>query len=114
MWFKHRAWIPVAWVLSVTNLVAVWFAAAPAEPAHATLHALLGVALALGAQRLMARRRDDGPNEQLQHVLDQNERLQQSVDDTQARALELEERLDFADRLLAQHRDAERLGDPPR
>ena len=52
MWFKHRAWIPVAWLLSLVNLVGVWFAARPAEAAHATVHALLAVLFGLGAQRL--------------------------------------------------------------
>jgi hypothetical protein len=57
MWFKHKAWIPVAWLLSFGNLVSVWFAALPAEPWHATIHALLTALFALGAQRLTARRR---------------------------------------------------------
>ena len=57
MWFKHRAWIPIAWILSVGNVVAVWFAAAPGEPWHATIHATLGLLFGVGAQRLAARRR---------------------------------------------------------
>lgn len=57
MWFKHRAWIPLAWLLSLGNLVAVWFAALPAEPWHATIHALLAVLFGVGAQRLTARQR---------------------------------------------------------
>lgn len=56
MWFKHRAWIPVAWLLSLGNLVAVWFAAAPAETWHATGHAVLAVLFGLGAQRLGLRK----------------------------------------------------------
>ena len=56
MWFKHRAWIAVAWLLSLGNLGAVWFAARPAEPWHATIHALLAVLFGLGAQRLALRR----------------------------------------------------------
>lgn len=114
MWFKHRAWIPVAWGLSVVNVAAVWFAARPGEPAHAAIHALLAVGCALGAQHLTARHRGDRPSEQLQQTLEQNEQLQQTIDDMHARVLELEERVDFAERLLAQHRDAERLGEPPR
>jgi len=55
MWFKHRAWIPIAWILSVVNVAAVWFAAQPGEPWHASSHALLGVLFAVGAQRLAAR-----------------------------------------------------------
>jgi len=57
MWFKHRAWIPVAWFLCFLNLGAVWFAARPAEPWHATSHALLALVFGLGAQRLAARPR---------------------------------------------------------
>ena len=56
MWFKHRAWIPIAWILSLGNLAAVWFAARPAEPWHASIHALLAVLFGLGAQRLAIRR----------------------------------------------------------
>ena len=56
MWFKHPAWIPVAWLLSLANLVAVWFAAQPGETWHATAHALLALLFALGAQRLWFRR----------------------------------------------------------
>ena len=55
MWFKHRAWIPIAWLLSLLNVGAVWFAAQPAEPWHATVHALLAVLFAVGARHLMAR-----------------------------------------------------------
>ena len=57
MWFKHRAWIPIAWILSAVNVGAVWFAARPGEPWHATIHALAGLLLGLGAQRLSVRRR---------------------------------------------------------
>ena len=57
MWFKHRAWIPVAWILCLVNLGAVWFAARPAEAWHATGHAVLAVLFGLGAQRLAARTR---------------------------------------------------------
>ena len=57
MWFKHRAWIPTAWVLSLVNLVSVWFAAQPGQTWHATAHALFAVLFAVGAQRLTARQR---------------------------------------------------------
>ncbi len=36
--------------------------------------------------------------------------LQQSLDAMQRRVAELEERVDFTERLLARHRDADRLG----
>ena len=57
MWFKHRAWIVGAWLLSFVNLIAVWFAAQPGETWHATAHALLALLFGLGAQRLGLRRK---------------------------------------------------------
>ena len=75
MWFKHRAWIPIAWLLSLLNLGAVWFAALPAEPWHATIHALLAVLFAVGAQRLMARQRSASAIE-----ASRADRLQQGLD----------------------------------
>jgi hypothetical protein len=57
VWFKHRAWIPIAWLLSLGNVVSVWFAAEPAEPWHATVHAVFAVLFGVGAERLMARKR---------------------------------------------------------
>lgn len=113
MWFKHKAWIPVAWVASVANLGAVWFAAVPGEPAHATLHALLAVGFGLGARHLAVRQRLAEQHEALQDTLDQNEQLQQALEDMQSGLRELEERVDFSERLLAQHRDAAREGAPP-
>ena len=55
MWFKHRAWIAVAWVVCLANVVAVWFAANPGEGWHATGHALLAVLFGLAAQHLRLR-----------------------------------------------------------
>ena len=85
MWFKHRAWIPVAWLLSLTNLGAVWFAARPGEPWHASIHAALAVLLAVGAQRLMARR----ASLRAEVAIGENreERLEQAIE---AIAIELE------------------------
>ena len=40
--------------------------------------------------------------------------LRQALDATQNRVAELEERVDFAERLLAKHRESDRLGSPPR
>jgi hypothetical protein len=40
--------------------------------------------------------------------------LRQAFEAMQTRVGELEERLDFTERLLAQHREANRLGSPPR
>jgi hypothetical protein len=40
--------------------------------------------------------------------------LRQALEAMQNRLGELEERVDFTERLLAQHREADRLGPPPR
>ena len=74
MWFKHRAWIPIAWLLSLSNLGAVWFAAQPGEPWHATTHALLAVLFAVGARQLMTRRVSSPIDES------RADRLQQGID----------------------------------
>jgi hypothetical protein len=101
MWFKHRAWIPVAWLLSLGNLVAVWFAAQPAEAWHATIHALLAVLFGVGAQRLMARR-PSLLHGQAAIGDDREKRLEQAID---AIAIELErvgEGQRFVTKLLAE------------
>lgn len=102
MALNPRIWQPVAAVLSAANLVAVWFAAAPAEPLHASIHAALAVGFALGAQRLGARRRALSiTGESLAaEVLEEQSILRSEV-------AELSERLDFAERLLAEPRPAE-------
>ena len=85
VWFKHRAWIPVAWLLSTVNVGAVWFAARPGEPWHATVHALLAVLLGVGAQRLMARQSSLRAQAGVED--DREQRLEQAID---AIAVELE------------------------
>lgn len=106
MWFEHRAWIPVAWILSLGNLAAAWVAARTGAPSQAAIHLVLATGFAVGARRLMVRRRRL-PSDDLQAVLDENERLQQVIANMQPRMQELEERVDFAERLLATHRKAE-------
>src|SRR5438552_16380626 len=101
MTFKPALWFPIAVVLSVANLVGVGFAAASAEGAHAAIHAGLALLFGLWAQRLRQRlgRRDlatplDAPEALAALEADVN-RLRQEVS-------EMQERLDFAERLLAQ------------
>lgn len=112
MWFRHRAWIPISWGLSALNVAAVWFAAQPAEPWHATIHAALGAGFALGARHLAARRHALLQGQDLQETLDQNEELQRAIDEAQGRAAALKERIAFAERLLETRRSAEPLEQP--
>src|SRR3979490_1253631 len=107
MWFRHRAWIPIAWVLSLINFGSVWFAAREGQALHATVHAVLAILFVIGAQRLRARRRP----ELTSHVAEEDEvppRLD-DLDQLKQRMSELEERVDFVERLLAKQREAQRL-----
>ena len=58
MWFRHRAWVPTAWLLSVANVASIWFAVRPFQPLHAGIHAALAVVFALAARGLARRHRD--------------------------------------------------------
>lgn len=108
MTFKPRIWYPVAAVLGAINLVAVWFAAVPGEPAHATLHAVAGVAFMLWASRLRARLQVDSGELGVG-----TEALALDVDDLRLELAETKERLDFAERVLAQRDEQHRI-DPDR
>ena len=102
MTFKRTIWYPIAIVLSVINLVGVGFAAGEPQPWHAALHAALALAIGLWAQRL---RQGPGGSE-LQAPL---EGLEAEVDALRAEVAELHERMDFAERLLAQVPETRRV-----
>jgi hypothetical protein len=107
MTFKPAVWYPIAIALSVFNLIAVGFTAGPDQPWHPAGHAALALAFGLWAQHL---RRSSRPSAELPTRLDALEgelaRLRQELSETQ-------ERLDFAERLLTQGREA-RGGNPQR
>lgn len=101
MSLNPKIWQPVAAVFSAVNLAAVWFAATPGEPWHASIHAALAVGSALWVQRLDGRRRATSSLESLPaEVLDELSVLRSEVAD-------LSERLDFAERVMAQPRPAD-------
>jgi hypothetical protein len=114
MTFKPAVWYPIAVVLSVVNVVAVAFTAGPAQPWHAAGHAALALAFGLWAQRL--RRRVGGSESQgtgdseLEARL---EALEADVNRLRQQLSETQERLDFAERLLARGPEARRV-DPQR
>lgn len=113
MWFKARAWIPVAWLLCFANIIFVWFPA-PVAPGHATVHALLAVLFGLGAQRLAARpgsRRPELQSEERQLLEDVQTRLGE-LNELTRRLTELEDRVDFAERVMAKQREEQRLRPP--
>jgi hypothetical protein len=116
MTFKPKVWFPIAVVLSVVNLGSVWFAAIPAQPLHATAHAVLALGFGLWAQKL---RRSPGGTDSharldaLESDAGRLEMLEGEMSGLQQALNETQERLDFAERLLAQQPDARRM-DPPR
>lgn len=73
--------------------------------------AILSTALVLmwPLMRALARRLDGGVSKDLQLEVDVLRSRLQQLEDGQARMAELEERLDFAERMLAQSREPDRL-----
>jgi len=103
MTFKPAIWRPIAVVLGAINLVAVGLAAGSAEPWHATIHAGLALAFGVWAQRLQ-----QGPaGSEGQARL---EVLEAEVDNLRRELSESLERLDFAERVLAQGPESRRVG----
>jgi len=109
MTFKPALWYPIAVVLSIINLVGVGFAVGPGQPWHAGVHAALALVFGLWAQRLR-----QGPGErafqaplaapaagELQSRL---EALEAEVSYLRQELSEAQERLDFAERVLARGR----------
>lgn len=103
MTFKPAIWYPIAVVLSGINLVAFGFALRPAEPLHAMAHAALALAFGLWARRL----RQGGGGSENDVRLDA---LSGEVSALRQELGEMHERLDFAERLLAQRPEAGRVG----
>jgi hypothetical protein len=107
MTFKPAIWYPIAVVLSAINLAGAGFAAGQAQPWHATIHAALAVAFGLWAQRLRQDRGGDGVESEVQGRL---EGIEAEVSDLRRELSEAQERLDFAERLLAQRPESRQVG----
>jgi hypothetical protein len=114
MTFKPAVWFPIAVVLSLGNLVAVWFAAVPAEPLHATIHAALSLGSGLWAYRLRQRlgEKEHRLAPEAVEALDALETLEIEASKLRQELSEAQERLDFSERLLAQDPDSRRMDSP--
>lgn len=97
MTFKPKIWFPIVAVLSALNLASVWFAARDGGASHATIHAAVALAFALWAMQLRQRFATSrlGQSAGLQA-------LEGDVDSLRQELAEAQERLDFAERMLAQ------------
>jgi hypothetical protein len=111
MTFKPALWYPIAVLLTVGNVVGVWFATGPASPWHATIHAGLAVASGLWAHRLRQAR--GGSQRQVgreaAEALDALEALEIESGKLRQELSETQERLDFAERMLAQGAERRRV-----
>lgn len=111
MTFKPAIWYPIAVVLSVLNLAGV--VAFAAEPWHAGAHAALAVAFGIWAQRLRQRRGGSELHARLEALeadVNRLDALDAEVGKLRQELSEAQERLDFAERLLAQRPDPRRVG----
>jgi hypothetical protein len=112
MRFKPAIWSPIAVVLSAVNLVSVGFAAGESQPWHAAVHAALALAFGLWAQRL----RLETSGSELQAPFEVSEALEAievEVSKLRQELGETQERLDFAERVLAQVPESRRMGPQP-
>jgi len=103
MTFKPAIWFPISTVLTLGNLAGVAFAASTAEPLHATVHAGLAVVFGVWAQHL--RGKSTNVKSDLQEPV---EALEFEVGQLRQELNEAQERLDFAERMLAQGQETRR------
>jgi hypothetical protein len=106
MTFKPSVWRPIAMGLSALNLVGVGFAAGAAEPWHAGIHAVLALAFASWSQRM---RRGAVPGESPAGLED----LEAEINSLRGELTEIQERLDFTERMLARGAETRRVGPEP-
>lgn len=100
MAFKSTIWYPIAVALTVINLVSIGFTVG--EPWHAATHGALALAFGLWAQRLRRGPGGTEPSPRLDALETEVTRLRQELTEAQ-------ERLDFAERLLAQSPERRRV-----
>jgi hypothetical protein len=110
MTFKPAIWKPIAVVLGAVNVAAVGVAAGASEPVHASIHAVLAVAFGLWAQRLgQGQSQGRGGSEVQTRV----EEIEAELSDMRRELSETQERLDFAERVLAKAPETRRVGPEP-
>jgi hypothetical protein len=105
MTFKPSIWFPIAVVLSAVNLVAVGFTAGTGEPWHTGGHAALALAFGLWAQRLRQRPQGGEGGDSDTRL----EALEAEVSNLRGELTETQERLDFAERVMAQQPETRRV-----
>lgn len=113
MKFRPTIWFPIAAVLSLANVVSVWFAAQPAEPVHATVHAVLAMAFGLWAQRLRSATPAGGSLKERLDEVEAFRALEGEVGMLREALAESQTRLEFSEQLLGR-RDESVASEPPK
>jgi hypothetical protein len=110
--FKSPMWYRIAVGFSILNLVGGGYAIGEGEPTHAVIHGMLALASWLWAGRLLqgprgsegeARIETGEHEDRLEGIETEMNQLRQQLSETQ-------ERLDFAERMLARGADKDRAG----
>ena len=109
MTFKPATWYPIAILLCVANAVAIGFASGAV---HGSAHAALAVAFGAWAMRL-GRRREREETEAAPETSEAIESLEAEMIKLRQELIETQERVDFAERMLAQRPDPSRYKVPP-
>jgi len=109
MTFRPATWYPIAILLSVANVIAIGFASGAV---HGSAHGALAVAFGAWALRL-GRRRESEADETPLETSDAIESLEAEMMKLRQELIETQERLDFAERMLAQRPDPSRYKVPP-
>jgi hypothetical protein len=112
MTFKPSVWRPIAFVLSAINVVAVGPAAGAAEPWHASIHAALALAFGWWAVRMGGQPSTGRLAGQplAAEIEDRLAALENETGNLRRELGEAQERLDFAERVLAQSAEQRRVG----
>ena len=121
MAFSRQFWYRVLAGLAIINLAGMGYALGVNEPRHAMLHIGLAAGFGLWARYLRLRPAPVTPvglQEQLEQQAAELEDAQATLADQSAQLAELQERLDFTERILAQAKDRpavgrEERGNPP-
>ena len=113
MALSRQSWSRILAGLGILNLAGMGYALGVNEARHAMLHVVLAAGFGLWAWRLKQRPADPtalGLQDQLEQQAAVLEDAQATLADQSAQLAELQERLDFAERILAQSRDRPSLG----
>lgn len=99
---RRSTWFPIAFVLSAVNLI--WVPLSAAQPGHAAVHLALAIVFGSWALKLRPSRTGNAQIENSEAV----ETLFTEVNELRKELSDLQERLDFTERLLARRDAAER------